>query len=132
MRCTSPASVWPIHLRQRLTMMCYDILPGGPADSAATVFSCITRAYAGHMCEQITNVSLGPLMDKQEPNKVYPCLKGRAQQIKDVLAILFVVWSSHMCDKTKAHRWVGELFVAVCQTQQLVSAHAYELFYRCR
>lgn len=108
-----------------LYKLVFEMLPGTPLANMEIVWSEICQEYARQGIEaQYNSLGLGSFCNVQAPSSAYPCLKGRAAEVKWLVPALAAIWQRLQRPENATDRLVGELLEGQLAIQGLLDEDA--------
>ena len=101
------------------------MLPGTPLENMEIAWREICQEYARQGIEaQYNSLGLGSFCNVPAPSSAYPCLKGRAAEVKWLVPALAAIWQRRQRPGNAADRLVGELLEGQLAIQGLLDEDA--------
>lgn len=110
-----------------LWVLCYEILPGLPAEHIANMWmECqgFGAEHPGPRRSQYTNLTLNMFTHSQSTRADYPKLRGRAVEATHVVPALLFVVKQHMCNDTPLHKHMCACMKQLLTFDQLLDENA--------
>ena len=111
-----------------LHLLTYTLLPGTPSQNMARVWEVINKHYVDNATPcQFTNLGLSSFVDTNKPRHMFPRLKGKAAEIKDVTPAILDAWLALAPRGYTDRKLVETLLVTLVEAQDLLHESSKEL-----